>query len=41
MVARHLNGPLDNRYVGYTAWRGIADTGMDPALAGETLGPGC
>src|SRR5215208_7436802 len=22
MVARHLNGPLNNRYVGYTAWRG-------------------
>jgi 2-polyprenyl-6-methoxyphenol hydroxylase-like FAD-dependent oxidoreductase len=41
VVARHLNGPLENRYVGYTAWRGIADAGMDPALAGETLGPGC
>ena len=40
MVARHLNGPLNNRYVGYTAWRGIADATMDPALAGETLGPG-
>jgi 2-polyprenyl-6-methoxyphenol hydroxylase-like FAD-dependent oxidoreductase len=40
VVARHLNGPLNNRYVGYTAWRGIADATMDPALAGETLGPG-
>lgn len=40
VVARHLNGPLNNRYVGYTAWRGIADAAMDPALAGETLGPG-
>ncbi len=40
VVARHLNGPLNNTYVGYTAWRGIADAGMDPALAGETLGPG-
>ena len=40
MVARHLNGPLNNRYVGYTAWRAIADTPIDPALAGETLGPG-
>lgn len=40
VVARHLNGPLVNRYVGYTAWRGIADTTMDQALAGETLGPG-
>lgn len=40
VVARHLNGPLDNRYVGYTAWRGIAAAAMDPALAGETLGPG-
>ena len=25
VVARHLNGPLRNRYAGYTAWRGIAD----------------
>ena len=40
VVARHLNGPLNNRYVGYTAWRGIADAALDPALAGETLGPG-
>ena len=40
VVARHLNGPLNNRYVGYTAWRGIAEATMDPALAGETLGPG-
>jgi 2-polyprenyl-6-methoxyphenol hydroxylase-like FAD-dependent oxidoreductase len=40
VVARHLNGPLNNRYVGYTAWRGIADAALDPTLAGETLGPG-
>lgn len=40
VVARHLNGPLANTYVGYTAWRGIADVAIDPALAGETLGPG-
>ncbi|PEG37448.1 FAD-binding monooxygenase [Mycolicibacterium agri] len=39
-VARHLNGPLRNRYVGYTAWRGVADTSIDPDLAGETMGPG-
>ncbi|ELP44248.1 FAD-binding monooxygenase [Mycobacterium avium subsp. paratuberculosis S5] len=24
VVARHLNGPLADRYVGYTAWRGVA-----------------
>src|SRR5690606_9292848 len=39
-VARHLNGPLRNRYVGYTAWRGVANTSIDPDLAGETMGPG-
>ena len=39
-VARYLNGPLRNRYVGYTAWRGIADSALDPDLAGETLGAG-
>ncbi len=39
-VARHLNGPLTNRYVGYTAWRGIARYALDPQFAGETLGPG-
>lgn len=39
MVARHLNGPLNNRYVGYTAWRGVADCTIDPDLAGEVLGP--
>jgi 2-polyprenyl-6-methoxyphenol hydroxylase-like FAD-dependent oxidoreductase len=39
MVARHLNGPLGNRYVGYTAWRGVADCSIDPDLAGEVLGP--
>ncbi|MGE2719735.1 FAD-dependent oxidoreductase [Mycolicibacterium celeriflavum] len=39
MVARHLNGPLRNRYVGYTAWRGVAHCRIDPELAGETLGP--
>jgi 2-polyprenyl-6-methoxyphenol hydroxylase-like FAD-dependent oxidoreductase len=40
VVARYLNGPLTNHYVGYTAWRGIAKASIDPALAGETLGPG-
>jgi 2-polyprenyl-6-methoxyphenol hydroxylase-like FAD-dependent oxidoreductase len=40
VVARCLNGPLGNRYAGYTAWRGIADSPLDPDLAGETLGPG-
>lgn len=39
MVARHLNGPLKNRYVGYTAWRGVADCAIDPDVAGEVLGP--
>lgn len=39
MVARHLNGPLRNTYVGYTAWRGVAHCRIDPELAGETLGP--
>ena len=40
MVARHLNGPLRQRYVGYTAWRGIARYDLDVELAGETVGPG-
>jgi 2-polyprenyl-6-methoxyphenol hydroxylase-like FAD-dependent oxidoreductase len=40
VIARHLNGPLRHRYVGYTAWRGMARYAIDPALAGETLGPG-
>ncbi|BBX01687.1 salicylate hydroxylase [Mycolicibacterium moriokaense] len=39
MVARHLNGPLAGRYVGYTAWRGVADCRIDPDVAGEVLGP--
>ncbi len=39
MVARHLNGPLRNTYVGYTAWRGVAHCRIDAELAGETLGP--
>jgi 2-polyprenyl-6-methoxyphenol hydroxylase-like FAD-dependent oxidoreductase len=39
VVARHLNGPLGNRYVGYTAWRGVADCAIDPGVAGEVLGP--
>ncbi|BBY82914.1 FAD-dependent oxidoreductase [Mycolicibacterium pulveris] len=39
MVARHLNGPLRNRYVGYTAWRGVADCTIDPEVAGEVVGP--
>ncbi|UMB71010.1 FAD-dependent monooxygenase [Mycobacterium paraterrae] len=40
LIARQLNGPLTNRYVGYTSWRGIARYGLDPQLAGQTLGPG-
>jgi 2-polyprenyl-6-methoxyphenol hydroxylase-like FAD-dependent oxidoreductase len=40
VVARHLNGRLVNSYVGYTAWRGIADYALAPELAGETMGPG-
>jgi 2-polyprenyl-6-methoxyphenol hydroxylase-like FAD-dependent oxidoreductase len=40
VVARHLNGALADRYVGYTAWRGVADCAIDPEVAGEALGPG-
>ncbi len=40
VVARHLNGPLADHYVGYTAWRGVADCPIDPDVAGEVLGPG-
>jgi len=40
MVARHLNGALADHYVGYTAWRGVADCTIDPDVAGEVLGPG-
>jgi 2-polyprenyl-6-methoxyphenol hydroxylase-like FAD-dependent oxidoreductase len=40
VVARYLNGPLNHRYAGYTAWRGVATFALDPDLAGETLGPG-
>jgi 2-polyprenyl-6-methoxyphenol hydroxylase-like FAD-dependent oxidoreductase len=40
VVARHLNGALAHRYVGYTAWRGVADCTIDPDVAGEVLGPG-
>jgi 2-polyprenyl-6-methoxyphenol hydroxylase-like FAD-dependent oxidoreductase len=40
MVARHLNGPLRHRYVGYTAWRGVAKCPLDDGLAGETVGIG-
>ena len=40
VVARHLNGTLADRYVGYTAWRGVAETTIDPDVAGEVLGPG-
>ncbi|MCV7424131.1 FAD-dependent oxidoreductase [Mycobacterium yunnanensis] len=39
-VARHLNGTLRRRYAGYTAWRGVAHCGLDPTLAGETVGVG-
>lgn len=40
VVARHLNGPLTQRYAGYAAWRGTAAHAIDPELAGGTLGPG-
>jgi 2-polyprenyl-6-methoxyphenol hydroxylase-like FAD-dependent oxidoreductase len=40
VVARHLNGTLTDRYVGYTAWRGVADYSLDPDVAGEVMGPG-
>jgi 2-polyprenyl-6-methoxyphenol hydroxylase-like FAD-dependent oxidoreductase len=40
VVARHLNGALSDRYVGYTAWRGVAECAIDPEVAGEVLGPG-
>lgn len=40
LVARTLNGPLASRYVGYTAWRGVAAYRLDPVLAGETMGSG-
>jgi 2-polyprenyl-6-methoxyphenol hydroxylase-like FAD-dependent oxidoreductase len=40
VVARHLNGTLNRRYAGYTAWRGVAAHALDPQLAGETLGAG-
>jgi 2-polyprenyl-6-methoxyphenol hydroxylase-like FAD-dependent oxidoreductase len=39
VVARHLNGALSDTYVGYTAWRGVAQFAMDPELAGEVMGP--
>ncbi|MGY4710461.1 FAD-dependent oxidoreductase [Mycolicibacterium sp. CBM1] len=40
VVARHLNGPLPQRYAGYTAWRGVAALAIDAELAGETMGAG-
>jgi 2-polyprenyl-6-methoxyphenol hydroxylase-like FAD-dependent oxidoreductase len=40
VVARHLNGSLADHYVGYTAWRGVADYAIDPDVAGEVLGLG-
>jgi 2-polyprenyl-6-methoxyphenol hydroxylase-like FAD-dependent oxidoreductase len=40
VVARHLNGALADRYVGYTAWRGVAGCAIDPDVAGEVFGPG-
>jgi 2-polyprenyl-6-methoxyphenol hydroxylase-like FAD-dependent oxidoreductase len=39
VVARHLNGSLADRYVGYMAWRGVAECGIDPDFAGEVMGP--
>lgn len=38
-VARTFNSRLADAYTGYSAWRGIADVEIDPALAGEVLGP--
>ncbi|MBU8821557.1 FAD-dependent oxidoreductase [Mycolicibacterium goodii] len=40
VVARHLNGSLQRRYAGYTAWRGVATHPLDGDLAGETMGAG-
>jgi 2-polyprenyl-6-methoxyphenol hydroxylase-like FAD-dependent oxidoreductase len=40
VVARHLNGALADHYVGYTAWRGVADYAINADVAGEVLGPG-
>lgn len=40
VIARALCGPLPASYTGRTAWRGVADAGMDPELAGETFGWG-
>lgn len=40
VLARQLNGPLPDRYAGYTAWRGVADIALSAELAGETLGAG-
>ena len=37
--AVRLNGPLPRTYCGYTAWRGVADTTIEPARAREVLGP--
>jgi 2-polyprenyl-6-methoxyphenol hydroxylase-like FAD-dependent oxidoreductase len=39
VVARHLNDALRDRYVGYTAWRGVANCTIDPDLSGEVVGP--
>ncbi|MBU9765807.1 FAD-dependent oxidoreductase [Mycobacterium sp. TNTM28] len=40
VVARHLNGPLNRRYAGYAAWRGVAHCVIDPELSGETIAAG-
>ena len=40
MVAGHVNGPLRQRYTGYTAWRGVSAYALDESLAGETVGSG-
>lgn len=39
-LAREFNDGLQDSYAGYTAWRGIADIAIDPALAGEVFGSG-
>ena len=40
VVARHLNGALADSYVGYTAWRGVADCAIDPAFLDPGLDEG-
>ena len=41
VLARHLNGPLTNRYAGYTSWRGVASCAMDPGVGRRDAGGRC